>query len=104
MITFLLHLRVLFVLVVLAHHRRRVVCFNVTEDPTARGTAQQIVDAFPRCCHSPGCAMAIGLLLLPRDDLFLRNAKPAIERHLHQNLLDLLRRHSHVESPLEMAA
>jgi putative transposase len=39
--------RVLFVLVVLAHHRRRVVHFNVTEHPTARWAAQQIVDAFP---------------------------------------------------------
>jgi putative transposase len=40
-------LRVLFVLVVLAHERRRVVHFNVTEHPTAHWTAQQIVDAFP---------------------------------------------------------
>ncbi len=40
-------LRVLFVLVVLAHHRRHVVHFNVTEHPTAAWTAQQIVDAFP---------------------------------------------------------
>jgi putative transposase len=40
-------LRVLFVLVVLAHHRRRVVHFNVTEHPTAIWTAQQIVAAFP---------------------------------------------------------
>jgi len=40
-------LRVLFVLVVLAHHRRRVVHCNVTEHPTAHWTAQQIVDAFP---------------------------------------------------------
>jgi putative transposase len=40
-------LRVLFVLVVLAHHRRRVVHFNVTEHPTAAWTFQQIVDAFP---------------------------------------------------------
>jgi transposase InsO family protein len=40
-------LRVLFVLVVLAHHRRRVVHFNVTEHPTAAWTAQQIVAAFP---------------------------------------------------------
>ena len=39
-------LRVLFVLVVLAHHRRRVVHFNLTEHPTAAWTAQQIVDAF----------------------------------------------------------
>jgi transposase InsO family protein len=40
-------LRVLFVLVVLAHHRGRVVHLNVTEHPTAHWTAQQIVDAFP---------------------------------------------------------
>jgi putative transposase len=40
-------LRILFVLVVLAHQRRRVIHFNVTEHPTAYWTAQQIVDAFP---------------------------------------------------------
>jgi putative transposase len=40
-------LRVLFVLVVLTHYRRRVVHFNVTEHPTAVWTAQQVVDAFP---------------------------------------------------------
>jgi putative transposase len=39
--------RVLFVLVVLTHHRRRVVHFNVTEHPTAVWTAQQIIEAFP---------------------------------------------------------
>jgi putative transposase len=40
-------LRVLFVFVVLAHDRRRVLHFNVTEHPTEAWTAQQIVDAFP---------------------------------------------------------
>lgn len=40
-------LRVLFVLVMVVHHRRRVVHFNVTEHPTAAWTTQQIVDAFP---------------------------------------------------------
>jgi transposase InsO family protein len=39
--------RVLFVLVVLAHHRRRVVHFNVTEHPTAEWNGQQMVEAFP---------------------------------------------------------
>jgi transposase InsO family protein len=39
--------KVLFVLLILAHHRRRVVHFNVTEHPTAEWTAQQVVDAFP---------------------------------------------------------
>ncbi len=38
---------VLFVLLVLAHDRRRVVHFNVTEHPTAQWSAQQIVEAFP---------------------------------------------------------
>jgi putative transposase len=40
-------LRILFVLVVLAHHRRRVLHFNVTEHPNAAWTAQQVVDTFP---------------------------------------------------------
>ncbi len=39
--------RVLYVFVVLLHHRRKVVHFNVTESPTASWTAQQIVEAFP---------------------------------------------------------
>jgi transposase InsO family protein len=39
--------RVLFVLVVLAHHRRRVIHFNVTEHPKALWTGQQRVEAFP---------------------------------------------------------
>jgi putative transposase len=38
---------VLCVLVILAHHRRRVVHFNVTEHPTAEWTAQQVMEAFP---------------------------------------------------------
>jgi putative transposase len=39
--------KVLFVFFVLAHARRRVVHFNVTEHPTAQWTAQQIPEAFP---------------------------------------------------------
>src|SRR5262245_39955516 len=39
--------KVLFILVILAHHRRRVVHFNITEHPTAQWTAQQVVEAFP---------------------------------------------------------
>jgi len=38
--------RVLFVLVVLRHDRRRVVHFNVTEHPTAEWAARQVVEAF----------------------------------------------------------
>jgi transposase InsO family protein len=39
--------QVLFVFLILAHHRRRVLQFNVTAYPTAEWTAQQIVEAFP---------------------------------------------------------
>jgi putative transposase len=39
--------KLLFVLVVLAHSRRKVLHFNVTENPTAQWTGQQIVEAFP---------------------------------------------------------
>jgi transposase InsO family protein len=39
--------RVLYVIVILAHDRRRIVGFNVTEHPTAEWAAQQIVQAFP---------------------------------------------------------
>jgi putative transposase len=39
--------QVLFVFVVLAHHRRRVVHFNVTQHPTVCWTAQQMIEAFP---------------------------------------------------------
>jgi putative transposase len=39
--------KVLFVLLILAHERRRVVHVNITEHPTALGTAQQVAEAFP---------------------------------------------------------
>src|SRR5213594_2242900 len=37
--------RILFVLVVLSHRRRRLVHFNVTEHPTAEWTARQLIEA-----------------------------------------------------------
>jgi len=55
--------RVLFVLVVLAHHRRRVVHFNVTEHPTAVWTAQQFIEAFPE-------ETAPRFLLRDRDQIY----------------------------------
>jgi putative transposase len=39
--------KVLFVLLILAYERRRVVHFNVTAHPTAQWTAQQVAEAFP---------------------------------------------------------
>jgi len=39
--------RILTVFVVLSHDRRRIMHFNVTANPTAQWTAQQLVEAFP---------------------------------------------------------
>jgi transposase InsO family protein len=39
--------RLLYVLVVMNHERRKIVHFNLTASPTAAWTAQQIVNAFP---------------------------------------------------------
>ncbi len=39
--------RILYVFVVLAHHRRRVVHFNVTAHPTSEWTTRQMAEAFP---------------------------------------------------------
>ncbi len=39
--------KMLFVFVVLSHDRRKVIRFNVTANPTAQWTAQQITEAFP---------------------------------------------------------
>jgi hypothetical protein len=39
--------RVLIVFIVLAHERRKVVHFAITEAPSAFWTGQQLVDAFP---------------------------------------------------------
>jgi putative transposase len=39
--------KVLFVLLILAHERRRLVHFNITEHPTVEWTVQQVIEAFP---------------------------------------------------------
>jgi putative transposase len=39
--------RILYAFLILAHDRRRVVHFNVTDHPTAEWTSQQLVQAFP---------------------------------------------------------
>jgi putative transposase len=55
--------RLLYCFVVLRHERRRVVHFNVTPHPTARWTAQQVVEAFP-------CAEAPRFLIRDRDGIY----------------------------------
>ena len=41
--------RVLYVFLVLAHERRKVLHFNITDSPSAAWTAQQLTEAFPYC-------------------------------------------------------
>ena len=45
--------KVLFVLVILAHHRRRVFHFNVTEHPTVQWTGHQGIEEVPTAPRSP---------------------------------------------------
>jgi Integrase core domain. len=54
---------ILFVFLILAHDRRRVLHFNVTMNPSAEWTAQQIVEAFP-WSDVPAC------LLRDRDGIY----------------------------------
>ena len=39
--------RVLYVFLVLAHERRKILHFNISQAPSALWTAQQVVEAFP---------------------------------------------------------
>ncbi len=55
--------RVLYVFVVLARDRRRVLHFNVPEHPTAAWTTQQVVEAFPE-------ASAPKYLMRDRDQIY----------------------------------
>jgi transposase InsO family protein len=42
-----LRFRVLYVLLIMSHDRRKVAHFNVTDSPSAQWTGQQIIEAFP---------------------------------------------------------
>jgi putative transposase len=65
-------LKVLFVFVVMAHERRRLVHFNVTEHPTAEWTAQQIIEAFPEDA-------ALRYLIRDRDGVYGRHFRNRVE-------------------------
>jgi putative transposase len=58
--------QVLYVFLVLAHDRRRILHFNVTAHPTAEWAAQQLRNAFP-------WDSARGYLLRDRDRIFGEN-------------------------------
>ena len=55
--------QILYVFLVLAHDRRRIIHFAVTAHPTAEWTAQQMREAFPwRVHHSICCGTVIASL------------------------------------------
>lgn len=56
--------RILLCFVVLSHDRRRIMHFNVTTNPTAQWTAQQIVEAFP------GDGLVPEYLIRDRDGIY----------------------------------
>ncbi len=72
--------RILFCFIVLRHHRRTVVHFNVTAHPTARWTAQQIVEAFPY-------DEAPRFLLRDRDSIYGDDFRRLVK---HMNIEDIV--------------
>ena len=66
--------KILFVLLILAHNRRRLVHFNITEHPTAQWTAQQVVEAFP-------WGTASRYLLRDRDNIYSTHFRQRV-RHM----------------------
>ena len=67
-----LRFQVLYVFLVLAHERRRIVHFNVTTHPTAEWTAQQLREAFP-------FDQAPRYLLRDRDGIFGADFRKRVE-------------------------
>ncbi len=64
--------RVLYVLLIMSHGRRRILHFNVTTSPSAQWTAQQIVEAFPY-------DTAPRYLLHDRDSIFANSFARRVE-------------------------
>ena len=92
--------RVLYVFVVLLHHRRRVALFNVADSPTAAWMAQQIVEAFPhdsaprfllrqfrRRVKSIGVAEVLTTLRSPWQDPFAERQIGTIQRELLSHVI-----------------
>ena len=72
--------RAFYVLLVLRHDRRRVVHFNVTTNPTAQWTTQQMTEAFPY-------GQAPRFLLRDRDGVY---GKPFRQRVRHMGIEEVL--------------
>ncbi len=71
--------RVLFVLVVLAHDRRKIVHFNVTEHPTAEWTARQLIRVLAVGMRTP--IFCRGVVRRPRQSMSCRPDSPWLHSH-----------------------
>jgi len=69
--------RVLYVLIILVHDRRRVVHFNITTNLTAAWTPQQIIEAFPE-------DTALRFLLRDRDQIYGEEFRRRVKGDRHR--------------------
>ncbi len=72
--------RVLFVLVILSHDRRRILHFNITEHPTAAWTAQQLLEA----CRTNDAPL---FLVRDRDSIYGENFRRQVASLKIQEIL-----------------
>jgi len=100
--------RILFVFVVLAHARRRILHFNVTAHPTAAGPGRQIVEAFPwetapsylirdrdgiygndftRCVHSLGIKQVVTARRSPWQNGYVERVIGSIRRECTDHII-----------------
>jgi len=107
-------LKVLFVLLVLTYDRRQIVYFNVTENPTAQWTAQQLTEAFPfdttpryllrdgdgcygrqvqRRIRSPGMQEVISAPASPWQNPYVERVIGSIRRELLDHVVILNEKH-----------
>jgi putative transposase len=90
--------RLLFVLVILAHDRRRIVHVAVTDHPTAAWTAQQFRNAFPRTRRRGTCCTTA----IPRSRTHVHHRRDADPRGPHRSAIaaaECLRRARHWLDP-----
>jgi putative transposase len=85
--------RVLFVLVLLSHERRRVVHINVTDHPTSTWTAQQVVDAFRRRVAGMGIAEVVSSPMSPWQSPYVERLIGSIRRECLDHVIVISRTH-----------
>ena len=86
--------RLLFVFVVLGHHRRHAMHFNVTAHPTAEWTGRQIAEAFP-WDSAPSYLLHRGCAIAGRRAASSLRAKSRLSSRLRELLLSQFTTEAH---------